>query len=47
MSTISTSVCDPKIPDDRALGGCSGAPLLTFADQRGGFSWRVGGNIYE
>ena len=37
----------PTIPDDWALGGCSGAPLLTFVDQRGIFSWRLGGIIYE
>jgi hypothetical protein len=37
----------PAIPDDWALGGCSGAPLLTFVEQRGIFSWRLGGIIYE
>jgi hypothetical protein len=37
----------PAIPSDWALGGCSGAPLLTFVEQRGVFSWRLGGIIYE
>lgn len=37
----------PAIPNDWALGGCSGAPLLTFVDQQGIFSWRLGGIIYE
>jgi hypothetical protein len=35
------------IPNDWALGGCSGAPLLTFVEQNGIFSWRLGGIIYE
>jgi hypothetical protein len=29
------------------MGGCSGAPLLAFVEQRGVFSWRLGGIIYE
>jgi hypothetical protein len=37
----------PSIPSDWAFGGCSGAPLLTFVEQRGIFSWRLGGIIYE
>jgi hypothetical protein len=37
----------PAIPSDWALGGCSGAPLLAFVEQRGVFSWRLGGIIYE
>jgi hypothetical protein len=37
----------PAIPSDWALGGCSGAPLLTFVEQHGVFSWRLGGIIYE
>lgn len=37
----------PSVPSDWALGGCSGAPLLTFVEQRGIFSWRLGGIIYE
>lgn len=37
----------PSIPSDWALGGCSGAPLLTFVEQRGIFSLRLGGIIYE
>lgn len=37
----------PAIPADWALGGCSGAPLLTFVEHRGVFSWRLGGVIYE
>jgi hypothetical protein len=36
-----------RAPGDRALGGCSGAPLLTFVEQRGVFSWQLGGIIYE
>jgi len=34
-------------PDDDALGGCSGAPLLTFVDDDGLYSWRLGGIVYE
>lgn len=37
----------PTVPDDWALGGCSGAPLLTFVEERGVFSWRLGGIIYK
>lgn len=37
----------PEIPPDWALGGCSGAPLLTFVEHNGVFSWRLGGIIYE
>lgn len=37
----------PAVPSDWALGGCSGAPLLTFIEQHGVFSWRLGGIIYE
>ena len=37
----------PEIPSDWALGGCSGAPVLTFVEQNGIFSWRLGGVIYE
>lgn len=37
----------PTIPSDWALCGCSGAPLLTFVDHNGLFSWRLGGIIYE
>jgi hypothetical protein len=37
----------PTIPSAWALGGCSGAPLLTFVEERGIFSWRLGGIIYE
>jgi hypothetical protein len=37
----------PKIPPDWALGGCSGAPLLTLVDHNSVFSWRLGGVIYE
>lgn len=37
----------PDIPNDLALGGCSGAPLLTFVEHRDVFSWRLGGIIYE
>ncbi len=34
-------------PPSWAMGGCSGAPLLTFVEQRLIFSWRLGGIIYE
>ena len=37
----------PSIPSDWALGGCSGAPLLTFVEHNGIYSWRLGGIIYE
>lgn len=37
----------PRVPSDSALGGCSGAPVLTFVEQNGIFSWRLGGIIYE
>ena len=37
----------PRIPNDGALGGCSGAPVLTFVEERGVFSWRLCGIIYE
>ena len=37
----------PEPPPSSAMGGCSGAPLLTFVEQRGVFSWRLGGIIYE
>jgi hypothetical protein len=37
----------PSIPDDWALGGCSGAPLLSIVEHNGVFSWRLGGVIYE
>lgn len=29
------------------MGGCSGAPLLALVEQRGIFSWRLGGVLYE
>ena len=35
------------IPSDWALGGCSGAPLLTLVDHSSIYSWRLGGVIYE
>lgn len=34
-------------PGDWALGGCSGAPVLALVEDRGVFSWRLGGIIYE
>ena len=37
----------PKAPSDWALGGCSGAPILTFVEHKNVFSWRLGGIIYE
>lgn len=37
----------PAVPSEWALGGCSGAPLLTFVEQNGLFTWRLGGIIYE
>jgi hypothetical protein len=36
-----------RVPPDWALGGCSGAPLLTLVDRDGIYSWRLGGVIYE
>ncbi len=36
-----------RIPPDWALGGCSGAPLLTLVDHNSVLSWRFGGVIYE
>ena len=36
-----------RIPSDWALGGCSGAPLLTLVDHQNVYSWRLGGVIYE
>jgi hypothetical protein len=36
-----------RVPPDWALGGCSGAPLLTLVDHLGIYSWRLGGVIYE
>jgi len=36
-----------KTPPDWALGGCSGAPLLTLVDHAGVLSWRLGGVICE
>ncbi len=36
-----------SIPPDWALGGCSGAPLLTLVDHNSIYSWRLGGIIYE
>jgi hypothetical protein len=36
-----------RIPPDWALGGCSGAPLLTLVDHQNVYSWRLGGVIYE
>jgi hypothetical protein len=36
-----------KVPDASSLGGCSGAPLLTFVEHNSIFSWRLGGIIYE
>lgn len=38
----------PKIPDDWELGGCSGAPILSFLRLSSGlYSWRLAGIIYE
>lgn len=37
----------PTAPPDWALGGCSGAPILTFVEHKGVSSWRLGGIIYE
>lgn len=37
----------PSAPAGLALGGCSGAPLLSFVEQNGIVSWRLGGVIYE
>lgn len=35
------------IPPDWALGGCSGAPVLTLVDHNSVYSWRLAGVIYE
>ena len=35
------------VPSDWALGGCSGSPLLTFVEERGVFSWRLGEIVYK
>lgn len=32
-------------PADWALGGCSGAPILTFVEHCGVFTWRLGGIV--
>ena len=37
----------PAAPPDWALGGCSGAPMLTFVETRGLYSWRLGGIVIE
>jgi hypothetical protein len=29
------------------MAGCSGAPILTFVQHRGVFSWRLGGVVNE
>jgi hypothetical protein len=34
-------------PTKESLGGCSGAPMLTFVEEKGVFSWRLGGIITE
>lgn len=34
-----------ETPADWALGGCSGAPILTFVEQSGVFTWRLGGIV--
>jgi hypothetical protein len=35
------------MPTRENMGGCSGAPILTFVEQRGVFSWRLGGIVTE
>lgn len=37
----------PAAPPDWALGGCSGAPLLTFIERHGVYSWQLGGVVNE
>jgi hypothetical protein len=37
----------PTAPPDWALGGCSGAPLLSFIDYGALHGWELGGVIYE
>lgn len=37
----------PEIPKSWALGGCSGAPLLTLVEHERIYSWRLAGIIYE
>jgi len=35
------------MPTRDNMGGCSGAPILTFVEQRGVFSWRLCGIVNE
>jgi len=37
----------PKVPEDWALGGCSGAPALTLVEHNQVHSWRLAGTVYE
>ncbi|WP_170302858.1 trypsin-like peptidase domain-containing protein [Reyranella soli] len=37
----------PRMPTRDNMGGCSGAPILTFVEQRRVFSWRLGGVVNE
>lgn len=35
------------MPTRDNMGGCSGAPILTFVEERGLFTWRLGGVVNE
>ena len=35
------------MPTSDNMGGCSGAPILTFVEHGGVFSWRLGGVVNE
>ncbi len=37
----------PLMPTRENMGGCSGAPILTFVEYRGIFTWRLGGVVNE
>ena len=37
----------PLMPTRDNMGGCSGAPILTFGEERGVFSWRLGGVVNQ
>lgn len=37
----------PLMPTHDNMGGCSGAPILTFVEQRSVFSWRLGGIVKQ
>lgn len=37
----------PRMPTRDNMGGCSGAPILTFVEQRSVFTWRLGGIVNQ